>query len=346
MATKEIVLEALTRNKGSFVSGEFLAELCGVSRTAVWKSVKKLREDGFYIEGTTNGGYLLKDNFDSEDIFSKDLFSFYFQNNYPDFKDSKIECFKEIDSTNSYAKRLLSEAGNLYSSDGTLTEAGKTLKNSVYVAESQTAGRGRMGRSFVSPSGSGIYLSVIYAPQNGITNPALLTAFTAVAVKRAIFKICGIEAKIKWINDLFYNNKKICGILAEGITNFETGIIEAAVIGIGINITDNPDVFPDDVKKIAGSIGKKVSRCELAAAVSGEVLSIFDEKQSDVIREYKNASFLIGENVFVHPIIFTEAGIYKARAIDIDENAGLVVQKEDGTIITLRSGEVRVRPEE
>ena len=345
MATKEIVLEALTRNKGSSVSGEFLAELCGVSRTAVWKSVKKLREDGFNIEGTTNGGYLLKDNFDSEDIFSKDLFSFYFQNNYPDFKDSKIECFKEIDSTNSYAKRLLSEAGNLYFADGSLTDSGKKLKNSIYIAESQTAGRGRMGRTFYSPYKSGIYLSLIYAPEWGIKSPALLTAFTAVAVKRAIYKVCGIDVKIKWINDLFYNDKKICGILAEGITNFETGMIEAAVIGIGINITDNQDFFPEDVKKIAGSIGKKVSRCMLASAVAGEVLSIFAENPEKVIDEYRTSSFLIGKTVQVHPIIYTEDGIYKAKVLDIDENAGLVVLKEDGSKITLRSGEVRVRQE-
>lgn len=341
MQTKEKVLEYLSRNKNSFVSGEKLAEICGVSRAAIWKTVKTLRDEGFNIEGTTGGGYVLKGIFD---VFSADLFKACFFENYPEFKNSTIECFSEIDSTNSYAKRLLAKAGNLYDSNGNLTEDGRQLSDSIYFAEKQTAGRGRMGRTFYSPAKTGIYISMIYAPKGGIKSPAQITAFTAVAVRRAIKKTCGIDAEIKWINDLFYNGKKICGILAEGVTNFENGTIEAAVDGIGVNIHDN-DLFSAELKKIAGGIEKNVSRCELAAAVAGETLRIFHENPKEIIKEYKDASLLIGKEIQVHPVISTEEGVYSAKAIDIDENAGLVIQTENGKIRTLSSGEVRVRLE-
>ena len=337
--TKEKVLDFLIANRKNPVSGEELAKDCGVTRTAIWKAVCSLRNDGFEIEGTPNGGYIFKD---IGDAISEPLFSFCLSEKYPQFKNSVVECFKEIDSTNSYAKRILAKAGNIYSADGTLSESGKKLKGSVYLAESQTQGRGRMGRVFYSPEKSGIYLSLIYAPEGGIKNPAKVTAFAAVATVRAIKKVCGIEAKIKWINDLFFEGKKICGILAEGITNFETGTIEAAVVGVGINIVDNFKGFPDEVKQIAGSIGKKVPRCRLAAAVAGEFLSIFEENPQNVISEYKAKSFLIGKNVKIQPIAATEEGSYFAKAVDIDNEAALVVELADGKRISLSTGEVRI----
>lgn len=337
--TKEKVLDFLISDRENSISGEELAKDCGVTRTAIWKAISSLRNDGFEIEGTTNGGYIFKD---IGDAVSVPLFSFCLSEKYPQFKNSVVECFKEIDSTNSYAKRLLAKAGSIYSADGSLSESGKKLKDSIYVAESQSGGRGRMGRIFYSPEKSGIYLSVIYAPNGGIKNPAKVTAFAAVATSRAIKKVCGIEPKIKWINDLFFDGKKICGILAEGITNFETGAIEAAVVGIGINIVDNFEDFPNEVKQVAGSIGKKVPRCRLAAAVAGEFFSIFDENPNDVINEYKEKSFLIGKNVKIQPIAATEDGSYFAKAVDIDDEAALVVELADGKRISLSTGEVRV----
>ena len=165
MTTKEKVLKMLADAKGQAVSGETLAAECGVSRAAVWKAVNALRESGTSIEGTTNGGYVLGDN----DVFSSEIFSETFSSRWPDFSDCHIECFKEIDSTNTYAKRMLAECGNLRNTDGELTDAGKKLHRAVIVAESQTAGRGRLGRTFVSPEKTGIYISVIYAPKGGIT---------------------------------------------------------------------------------------------------------------------------------------------------------------------------------
>jgi len=343
MATKDKVLEILSQNQSenTAVSGEKLAEICGVSRAAIWKAVTNLRNQGYPIEGTTNGGYILQAN---ADVFSQDNFTEELSKEFPALKQSHIECFKEIDSTNTYAKRLLTECGNLRNSIGELTEAGKKYHKSIYVAESQTAGRGRLGRTFYSPEKTGIYLTVVYAPEGGITQPALLTAVSAVAICRVLKRLYSINPQIKWINDIFVNGKKISGILTEGFTNFETGTIESAIIGIGINISDNPDVFPEDVAKIAGSITgsseNKVSRCKLAAGIAGEVLSILQEDSAETMKEYKELSFLIGQTVEVHPVIGNETQNYNAKAVDIDNEAGLVVQLEDGTLKTLNSGEV------
>lgn len=343
MKTREKVLEILTQNAENPVSGEKLAEACGISRAAIWKAVKTLRDQGCNIEGTTNGGYVLHG---TADIFSKDEVCRELCEFSQDFSSLHVETFSVIDSTNTHAKRILSECGNLRLPDGKLTEAGQKYHKSVYIAESQTAGRGRLGRTFISPSKTGIYLTLIYAPEGGITNPARLTALTGVAICRVIKRLYDVEPSIKWINDIFVNHKKICGILTEGSTNFETGTIESAIIGIGINISDNPEVFPPDVATIAGSIkgadnsAKTVTRSKLAAQVAGEVLKILEEDTASVMKEYKALSFMIGQKVEVHPIIGDETSVYSATAIDIDDNAGLIVQVEDGSTKTLSSGEV------
>ena len=413
---------------GASVSGEKLAAECGVSRAAIWKAVNALRSEGIAIEGTTNGGYILCD----DDIFTTESFNQIFKKDFPDFADCNIEVFKEIDSTNTYAKRVLTECGNLRNVDGTLTSAGKKYHQSIIAAESQTAGRGRLGRTFVSPAKTGIYISVIYAPVGGITNPAKITAFSAVAVCRAIKELYGIECQIKWINDIYAGGKKICGILTEGFTNFETGTIESAIIGIGINMRDNPALFPTEVAKVAGSIEgaekvssekaelvqtqvastsdaevhsstpatvnsttssvisvpdteispkpaihSSVSRARLAAHVAANLLHILEETVnptlqtgsyatknansvpqtnslatetvpntentlSAIMQEYKSASFLIGKTLTVHPIIGNAKTDYTAKAVDIDDNAALVVELADGTRKALSSGEVSI----
>ena len=359
MTTRENVFDVLSRSEGEAVSGEKLAEICGVSRAAIWKAINALREQGLQIEGTTNGGYQLKD----DDIFSDELFRQTFASNYPDFSESHIECFKEIDSTNTYAKRILAECGNLRDSSGALTEAGKKYHKAIFIAEKQTAGRGRLGRTFVSPEKTGIYISVIYAPKGGITNPARLTACAAVAICRAIKNVVcklpegtSIEPQIKWINDIFVNGKKVCGVLAEGVANFESGMIEAAVVGMGINIKKNTTAFEGQLADVVGTLedatSAKISRIDIAAEVAGQVLKIFEEDASSeaahkaIIKEYKEASFLIGRELTVYPLIGDEKSSYKATATDIDDNAGLIVTLEDGSKRTLSSGEVSLKSNE
>ena len=364
MTTKEKVLKLLVEAQGQAVSGEVLAAECGVSRAAVWKAVKALREAGSSIEGTTNGGYVLADN----DIFTPELFSETFSTRFPELSDCNIECFKEIDSTNTYAKRLLAECGNLRDSSGQLTEAGKNYHRAVIVAEKQTAGRGRLGRTFVSPEKTGVYISVIYAPEGGITNPARLTASAAVAICRAIKNVLGrfpagitIEPQIKWINDIFVGGKKVCGVLAEGVANFESGMIEAAVVGMGLNIKKNKTAFKGELADVVGTLedalsqtsqdahSPSISRVQLAAEIAGQVLKIFEEDSSSqaahkaIIKEYKEASFLLGQELTVYPLIGDQKSSYKATANDIDENAGLIVTLKDGSQRTLSSGEVTLK---
>ena len=260
---------------------------------------------------------------------------------------SSLEFFDEIDSTNSYAKKLLSEAGNLRDSFGNLTQNGTKLNNMIIVANSQTNGRGRLGRTFCSNANNGVYLSFIYCPENGIQDAAKITAFSAVAVCRSIKQLFNLETKVKWINDIYANGKKICGILTEGSTDFETGRIESAVIGVGINLYDNID---EQIKTVAGSIqGALISdnqniyienaRSKLTLCVISNLLKVMQEMPDKVIEEYRQLSFLIRKKITVNPVIGQKES-YTATVKDIDNNASLVVQLEDNTIKTLFSGEV------
>lgn len=341
MTTKEKVLKILALAAKTAVSGENLAAECGVSRAAIWKAVNTLREEGYQIEGTTNGGYKLND----DDIFTPEIFKEILSERFPAFSNNHIECFKEIDSTNTYAKRLLAEGNNNY-------------HQAIFIAEKQTAGRGRIGRTFVSPEKSGIYFTVIYAPKIGIKEPARLTACSAVAVSRAIKKLYQYQPQIKWINDIFAGGKKICGIGTEGITNFESGQIEAAIIGIGINLKQDKKAFSGELEKTVGSLEEAFktdgitahfNRAQIAAEIIGQVFEILEEDAKSpvnhkaIIKEYRDASLLIGKTITVFPLIGDQKSSYKATAIDIDNNAGLIVKLADGTIRTLNSGEVTLK---
>ena len=220
MTTKQKVFQILTEKKGSYISGEKLAMECGVSRAAIWKAVKAIRDEGFMIDGTNNNGYTLSTE-QTTDILSQAVLEYTLGQTFPEFAQSHIECFESIDSTNTYAKKLAAQDASKY-------------HQAIIAAESQTAGRGRIGRTFESPAGTGVYLSLIITPKGGITQPAVITASAAVAVCRAIKKLYGVQPAIKWINDIYVQNdgalKKAVGILTEGITNFETGQIESAVL--------------------------------------------------------------------------------------------------------------------
>ena len=342
MTTKQKVFELLTQNAGSYVSGEKLAQACNVSRTAIWKAVKAMRDEGFMVEGSNNNGYTLLD-LQTGDILSKQMIEYSLAKSFPEFSQSHIEFFETIDSTNTYAKKLVAQDASKY-------------HQAVIVAETQTSGRGRLGRSFVSPQGTGVYLSLIITPQGGITQPAFITASAAVAVCRALKKLYGIEPAIKWINDIYVSNggklKKCTGILTEGITNFETGRIESAVIGIGVNLAPSDTIKNSEAKDIAGFVTlapridkglqntQPPTRASLIAEIAGQVFRILDEPAKKVIAEYKSLMFLIGKKLTIHPLIGDDKTAYKATAIDLDKNAGLIVKLPDGTKKTLSSGEV------
>lgn len=249
---------------------------------------------------------------------------------------SKIHFFKTIDSTNTYAKKLLEQADNICS-----------LNKNVIIAESQTAGRGRLGRKFYSPAQTGIYLSIIYVPDEKITNPAKITAFSAVALKRVIERLYKVNPKIKWINDLYLNGKKIAGILTEGFVNYTSGTIDAAIIGIGVNIQNNAEI-PQDLAAIVGSIcsnENSITNARFIFEIVNEFFKIMSENSDDVISEYKESSFILGTKITVHSVIESTDGIYEATAIDIDNEAKLIVKLADGSTKALNSGEVSLHAE-
>lgn len=342
MTTKEIVLRELMKAAANFLSGQELAERCGISRQAVWKAVDALRKEGVQIEAVTNSGYRFVAH---GDALSAETITALL----PDSLHANVIVYDTIDSTNTEAKRRCAGIANAApATTSALADASATassLDGTVIVAGAQTVGRGRLGRSFFSPAGSGLYLSIIYVPEKNITSPAVLTASAAVAVSRAIAETYNIYTQIKWVNDIFLNGKKVCGILTEGVTNFETGKIDYAIVGIGINIL--PGNFPPEIANVATSILQSdkdnAKRNELAANIIKKVLAIYrggTDAFAQAMQEYRERSFLAGKCVTVSPIIDSEEKKYEAKVLDVTDDAKLVVQKNDGTIVQLDSGEI------
>jgi len=330
MTVKETVFYHLQnpQTDNGFISGQELADRCHVSRTAVWKAINSLKQSGCCIEAVSNKGYRLL----AQNVFDKQSIQKLTDSNLK----VNVVFHTQLDSTNLEAKRLCATS---------LSQTKQNEEeNTVIVASSQTNGRGRLGRSFYSPDQTGIYLSIIYN-DNNIKDASSITASTAVAIVRAINKVYGIQSQIKWINDIYINGKKVAGVLTEGITDFETGRIETAIIGIGINITLQQDL-PEELKQKAGSILEQTTdykRSELCATVINEVLYILKgslEEKQKAMTEYSQYSLLIGKEVRVTPVIDSDLQSYDCTVLGITEDAKLKVQKQDGSIVLLNSGEV------
>ena len=256
----------------------------------------------------------------------------------------KISLVESIDSTNSFLLRASDNYLPLIDENGNLTQSGTEFNFSVKAAETQNNGRGRLGRSFVSPQTTGIYFSFSLVKKGGITDPSMITVGAAVGVCRPIEKTYGVQCKIKWVNDIYCGTKKVCGILTEGIFNSTSGKVEGCICGIGINILSG-NSFDSELKSRAGGIldgiksKNKISRVKLLANCLDELLDIFDSEEN-IISEYRERSFLAGKTVTVTPVIGNDKSSYKACAIGISENAGLLVKLDDGTTTELTCGEV------
>lgn len=320
---KSKVLKVLEENKGKTVSGAEMAKTLNLSRTSIWKAINSLRDDGYTINAVTNKGYSLADN---TELISKEGISLYLNK---DFSNVDIYIYKTTSSTNEVAKKLaLSGAKH----------------GTVVISEEQTQGKGRMGRSFYSPANTGIYMSIILRPTLTAMDSVLITTSSSVAICDAIHKVTGIECQIKWINDIYINNKKIGGILTEASTNFESGTIDYLILGIGINFNNPKDNFPDDLKEIADSLyngnSNGINRNILCAEILNNILSIIPKiKDYNFISEYKKRSIILNQE-----IMYTSGGIYsKGRAIDINNDGSLVIKHDDGSIKILNSGEISIR---
>lgn len=321
LSLKNDVLHMLEKNKGKSISGQELAEKIGVSRTAVWKAINSLKEDGFSIEGVSNKGYSLAS---SSDLLSSEGIRLNLKEEY---KKIPITVYKTINSTNTEAKLMIMN---------------NAVHGTVIISEEQLSGRGRMGRDFYSPSESGIYMSIILKPNLNTNDSVLITTAAAVAVSLAIEKITGIVTKIKWVNDIYLNDKKVCGILTEAVTDMESGTINSVVVGIGLNV--KTEAFPMDIENRAGSILKteenKSIRNQLSAEIINNILSILNDiSNRKFIEIYKERSMIIGERVKY----CKNNQWFEGYAQDIDSNGGLIVFHDDGHKEILNSGEITLR---
>lgn len=316
MTVKSDVLKMLENNKDKALSGEAIAQKLNVSRAAVWKAVKSLKENGYEIEAVNNKGYKL---LEKSDILSVPAIKNFLK------EDISLVVLNEVDSTNTYAKKLAVAEG----------AADKT----AVVSESQTKGRGRLGRKFFSPEKSGLYMSLILRPEMTAEESLFITIGAAVAVCRAIEKQTTFKPKIKWVNDIFLNGKKVCGILTEAGSSIENRMLEYVVLGIGVNVKHTD--FPEDLKDIAGSIESEdnISRNRLCADIINEFLEIYKNPNREaLIKEYKEKSLILGKE-----IEFIKNGIhYEGKASDINSEGNLVVETKDGKEV-LNSGEVSLR---
>lgn len=322
MNVKETLLETLAESRGEYISGAMLAEKIGVSRNAVWKAVKSLETEGYSIEAVTSKGYRLsaENNRLSEKLIQSSLKTEHFG--------KQIIILDETDSTNNYAKEIASSGV----SHGT-----------VVIADTQSAGKGRLGRNFVSPKGKGLYMSVIIRPDFDIKTASLITSATACAAAAAVEELCHSDVNIKWVNDLYMNGRKICGILTEASLGMEMKSLDYAVIGIGINVRSAEGSFSRDLRVSATSIedetGLKIDRNRLCAEVLNSLEKYLSEIETrNYIREYRNREILTGNTITAN----IGGSTIIAFAEGIDDNANLIIKLPDGTIRHLSSGEANL----
>lgn len=313
----------LLRESQDYISGQELCEHFGVSRTAVWKAIRKLEEEGYVIEAIRNKGYRITDY--PEKLSQEELGSLL----KTKWAGKNIKYFQEVDSTNTTAKQFAEEGVE----HGTLV-----------VADRQKSGRGRRGKAWESPSGTGIWMSIILKPTMNPSHASMLTLVMALSVVRACKEITGLEGQIKWPNDLVINKKKICGILTE--MSAQVDYINHIVVGVGINV--NTEFFPEEISEIASSLkleGKQFyNRAQLIVKVM-EFFEMYYEKFMEtedfsLLQEEYN-SYLINLNQQVKA--FGQAGEFFGVAKGITNQGELIVVQEDGTQVLVYAGEVSVR---
>lgn len=328
MTTRERLIGILKEKGGKWVSGEELRTILGVSRAAVSKHVAGLKKAGYRIDSTPGRGYLLEETPDlllpgeirhnlSTSVFGKNT----------------IEYYEITDSTNLRAKQLAE---------------GGAREGDVVVAEEQTAGRGRKGRSWFSAGHEGICISLILRPAMSPAEASRITLMTAVAVAETLLGFADLDVKIKWPNDILIRGKKIAGILTE--LTMEMDAVDYVVVGLGLNVNTPEEHFSEEVRSIATSLlietGKNFSR----ATVAGRFLELFEkyyeilknEGFDTIMKRWKELSSIIGRDVVVDVI----GRKYAGRVADIDSQGVLVIRDRDGQVHRIFSGDVTLSEEE
>ena len=319
---KEEILRLL-RSADGYISGQELCNRFGVSRTAVWKAINQLKEAGYEIEAQQNKGYRLMA---APDLMTEAEIKSLM---HTDWVAKEVLYFDTIDSTNTKAQEL-AEKG--YPS-GTLV-----------VADKQESGKGRRGRSWVSPSGTGIFMTLMIKPDINPNNASMLTLVAALAVAKAITSVTGEEAMIKWPNDIVVNGKKVCGILTEMNAQFD--YINHIVVGIGINVHN--ESFPEEISQMASSLmieagGKRFHRAQIIAETMSYFEQYYDtflktQDLSALVREYDE--LLVNRNKSVRVLDPKEP--FDAKAMGITPKGELIVDTWESRKL-VSSGEVSVR---
>jgi BirA family biotin operon repressor/biotin-[acetyl-CoA-carboxylase] ligase len=315
----------ILRNSKDYVSGQAICDMLGVSRTAVWKCIQQLKEEGYEFDAINNRGYriikypdLVTESEIESQLSTEDIVK-------------SVVYFDELDSTNNEAKRCAENGAK----DGTL-----------YITECQTGGRGRRGRQWVSPAGTGIWMSLLIRPEIAPSHASMLTLVSAVAVAKAINEVLGDTAQcaIKWPNDIVVNHHKVCGILTE--MSAEMSCMNFVVIGIGINV--NTTDFDSDISWMASSLkneaGKDIKRSALVASFSHYFTEYYhrflkDENLSGIVDEYNEVLINRGNEVK----ILESTSEYTGIAHGINQLGELIVEKKDKTMVNIMAGEVSVR---
>lgn len=319
---KTEILKYLKETKG-YLSGQELCDRLGVSRTAVWKVIRQLQEEGYQIEAVRNRGYHL---LTSGDVLTEaELKSLI----HTERAGRELVILKEVDSTNNYARQLADQGA----ADGTLV-----------LAEQQSSGKGRRGRSWTSPSGTGIWMSLLLRPEFAPEYASALTLVAAMAVQQGIAEVTGLDGRIKWPNDVVLNGKKICGILTEMSTEEDT--IRYVVIGIGINV--NIREFPEELRDTATSLVLEAEQTFLRAPLVEAVMRAWEHFYGEyrktldmsLLKELYDSK-LINQGREVR--VLAPMGEYTGIARGINRQGELLVELPDGEIREVMSGEVSVR---
>ncbi len=240
----------------------------------------------------------------------------------------QINCYDRVTSTNLIAKEKAQQgAGEGY----------------IVIADYQTAGRGRLGRSFFSPSDTGIYFSIVLKPKRKIESAVLITTAAAAATANAIESVCNKQADIKWVNDIFVNDKKVCGILAESVINSNDDLPEYIVLGIGINVYNPNDGFPSEISDTAGYLLEKNeanTKNKLIAKILDNFWIFYERLENkEFFEDYKNRNLAIGKNI----IVITPTENKNAKCVGIDDNFRLLVEFENGQKDAISTGEISIR---
>lgn len=311
MGLKEQLIKFFERNRDQAFSGTVLANKFGVSRSAIWKAIHSLETDGYQFN--TNKDYTF---LNSNDIISKEGIESYCGNK------EGLNVFQEVTSTNLIAKGLI----------------GQNVKEAIIIANEQSLGRGRLGRSFYSPAHTGLYVSFLFKARE--EEGAFVTIRTVVAVCKALENFIECPLDIKWVNDIFYHQKKVVGILCEMSTDLESGEAQYIVAGIGINVKEA--VFPDDIKDVAGSLAIKESRNKVAAYLIecfNEVMNQWTKEH--VLEFYRKRMLLIDKEVSYKK----NNNVFKGIVRGINNEGALIIEDSDGEHY-LNSGEVSIGSQE